>query len=130
MKATYLFVLLVTLLLVGCAAQDTEKEADAAEGDGSSEGVSGRTAKPVAAREADVKILGQEFDPAEVTVKVGGTVTWTNDAGRVQMMAGPKKLFQAKLADGESFSYKFQEAGEYKITNTVPIPFAGTVIVE
>ncbi len=129
MKARYLFALLVVLLLVGCA-KETPKETNTADKTAPADTGAAAEAAKEAPAEAEISVMEQEFDPAVVTIKVGGTVTWTNNAGRTQLIGGPRKLFSAKLADGESFSYTFEEAGEYKVTNTVPIAFAGTVIVE
>ena len=64
------------------------------------------------------------FQPAEVKIDVGGTVTWTNDAtaaashtvtsGDVQS-GGPDGKFDSSLMPvGKTFSYTFTEAGTYK----------------
>ena len=88
------------------------------------------TAAPVGGNA--VAIQGFAFAPANLTVKVGTTVTWTNkdsDAHTVtsQGSGGP---FQSKaLATGESYSYTFTTAGTYSYLCTIHPFMTATVTV-
>ena len=79
------------------------------------------------------------FDPAEVTIKVGDTVTWTNDEpSKVDhhMMSGTVdaedmgELFDEEIEFEESFSYTFDEAGEFDYHCHIHTSMTGKVIVE
>ena len=66
------------------------------------------------AEESKVTIDNFTFSPAELTVKVGTTVTWTNhdDIPHTVVSAGK---FRSKAMDTDnSFSFTFTDAGEYK----------------
>jgi len=76
------------------------------------------------------------FIPADVTVDVGGEVTWTNDdsAGHTitsgSAKSGPDGTFDSGLVFPEStFKHKFEEAGEYPYYCIVHPWMAGTVTV-
>ncbi|MBW2980571.1 cupredoxin domain-containing protein [Candidatus Woesearchaeota archaeon] len=131
MKASYLLILLVVLLLIGCAA---EKPAGPGAPTGGPGGAPAEEAEevvaPAAPEEASVDILADAFDPDEVTVSVGATVTWTNTDTKTHIVAGPKRLFSENVKAGDSFSFTFEEAGEYKITDVLAPIFSGTVVVE
>ena len=133
MKASYLFVLLVALFLIGCAPEAPAPEAEEGAPSAPSapaEREEAAPAEPEAAAEAAVDITKTAFDPEEVTIKAGGTVTWTNTGTSASMIAGPKKLFSEKVEAGETYSFTFEDAGEYQIMNIIPAKFFGTVIVE
>ena len=60
------------------------------------------------------------YIPYEVTVDVGGEVTWSNDDTAAHTVTsgtpagGPDGLFDSSLfMAGTTFSYKFEEAGTY-----------------
>jgi plastocyanin len=60
------------------------------------------------------------FIPSEVTVKVGDTVTWSNDDSAAHTVTsgtptdGPDGIFDSSLfMAGTTFSYTFDKAGEY-----------------
>jgi len=66
------------------------------------------------AADTAVTIDNFTFSPAELTVKVGTTVTWTNhdDIPHTVVSAGK---FRSKAMDTDnSFSFTFTDAGEYK----------------
>lgn len=76
------------------------------------------------------------FIPADVTVDVGGEVTWTNDdtaahtitAGTVE--DGPTGPFDSGLViTGSAFTFEFEEAGTYPYYCIVHPWMAGTVTV-
>lgn len=131
MKLGYLAILLVAFLLIGCASEEAAPEAGAPSEPAGGEGApaTGEAAEP-APLEAEISILGDAFEPADITVSAGATIVWTNNAGRKQVFGGPRRLFSAKIDEGETFSFTFEEAGVYKITNVVPMVFVGTVTVE
>ena len=83
------------------------------------------TADPLA-----VHIDNFVFQPAELTVKVGQTVTWTNrdDIPHTVVCAGK---FRSKTMDtDDKFSFTFAAAGEYKYFCSLHPHMTGIVKVE
>lgn len=70
------------------------------------------------------------FTPAELTVPVGATVTWTNrHAARHDVAAAGGAFRSPLLATGETFSFIFPEAGEYDYSCTIHPSMQGTILV-
>ena len=113
----------------GDAAETTEQPAEtAAEDTGGGAAGGGDTAK--------VGMKGIQFDPAESTVKVGGTVTWTNNESvphDVTKEDGPGAKFSSgngNMQEGDTFEQTFKEAGKVNYVCTVHPNMKGTVTVE
>lgn len=70
------------------------------------------------------------FTPAELTVPVGATVTWTNRHGARHDVAAADGTFTSPLfGEGETFSFTFTEPGEYPYVCTIHPGMEGKVIV-
>ena len=85
---------------------------------------------PPSAEDTKVTIDNFTFTPAELTVKVGTTVTWTNhdDIPHTVVSAGK---FRSKAMDtDDSFSFTFTTAGEYKYFCSLHPHMTGTIKVE
>jgi plastocyanin len=70
------------------------------------------------------------FEPAQLTVKVGQTVTWTNrdDIPHTVVCAGK---FRSKTMDTDgTFSFAFTSAGEYKYFCSLHPHMTGMIKVE
>ena len=70
------------------------------------------------------------FEPAQLTVKVGQTVTWTNrdDIPHTVVCAGK---FRSKTMDTDgTFSFTFTSAGEYKYFCSLHPHMTGVIKVE
>jgi plastocyanin len=60
-----------------------------------------------------VRISNFTFGPKAVTVKVGQTVTWTNDDDIPHTVVATDKSFRSKVIDtGQSFSFTFTKPGQ------------------
>ncbi len=75
--------------------------------------------------------------PAETTVGVGGTVTWTNDDTAAHTVTsgtptdGPDGTFDSSIVmSGATFEYTFEEAGQYDYFCIVHPWMTGKVAVE
>jgi plastocyanin len=82
------------------------------------------------AEDTKVTIDNFTFSPAELTVKVGTTVTWSNhdDIPHTVVSAGK---FRSKAMDTDgTFSFTFTEAGEYKYFCSLHPHMTGVVKVE
>ena len=77
------------------------------------------------------------YIPAEVTVGVGATVTWTNDDTAAHTVTsgtptdGPDGVFDSSIVmSGNTFEFTFEEAGDYDYFCIVHPWMTGKVIVE
>jgi plastocyanin len=87
---------------------------------------------PGAARAADtmVTIDNFTFEPAQLTVKIGTTVTWKNrdDIPHTVVSAGK---FRSKAMDtDDSYSFTFTAAGDYPYFCSLHPHMTGTIKVE
>ena len=82
------------------------------------------------AANASVQIVDMAFAPADVTVSVGETVTWTNADPMVHTVTSTTGAFDSgDLDEGETYTVTFTAPGTYSYLCT-PHPFmTGTVTV-
>ena len=67
----------------------------------------------VRAEDMVIQIENFTFNPAELTIKPGTTVTWKNADDIPHSVVGDGTKFRSKPLDtGETFSMKFTDAGE------------------
>ncbi|WP_370246699.1 plastocyanin/azurin family copper-binding protein [Nocardioides sp.] len=77
-------------------------------------------AAPVASAKAApvvVRIKNYAYDKANLTVKVGQTVTWINEDSAphtVTVTSGPESFDSGTMAQGDEFSFTFTQAGVYE----------------
>jgi plastocyanin len=89
-------------------------------------------ATPVAATggEASVTIVNLAFDPANLEVTVGTTVTWTNAEAIPHTVTAAGGEFGSEiLNEGDTFSHTFNAAGEFDYICAVHPNMTGTVTV-
>jgi plastocyanin len=87
-------------------------------------------ADPARAEDVAVHIDNFVFEPAQLTVKVGTTVAWTNrdDIPHTVVCAGK---FRSKTMDTDgTFSFTFTAPGEYKYFCSLHPHMTGTIKVE
>jgi plastocyanin len=92
--------------------------------------VTAARAEDTRAEDTKVMIDNFTFEPAQLTVKVGTTVTWTNrdDIPHTVVSAGK---FRSKTMDTDgTFTFTFTTAGEYKYFCSLHPHMTGTVKVE
>lgn len=92
---------------------------------------SGRPAGPAVATPS-VNIKEFAFGPESITVKVGTTVTWTNqdqDPHTVTSQHDDGPLKSATLNTGDTYRYTFTKAGSYDYLCTIHPFMTGTVVV-
>jgi plastocyanin len=69
----------------------------------------------VAAGDTAVKIDNFTFEPAQLTVKVGTTVTWVNEDDIPHTVVATGKAFRSKALDtDDKFSFTFTTPGSYE----------------
>jgi plastocyanin len=86
---------------------------------------------PVRAQDAaEVQVVDFAFEPANVTVSVGATVTWTNIGTRPHTVTADNGAFDSgRLDPGETFSYTFNEAGTFDYFCGFHPDMQGSVVV-
>lgn len=83
----------------------------------------------------EVVMQGNAFQPDQITLPAGTTVTWINaDAVEHTVTAGSRGsaigMFDETVPPGETFSFSFEETGTYAYHCTIHPGMDGTVIVE
>ena len=71
---------------------------------------------PVLADTMEVSIAEYRYEPAELTIKVGTTVKWTNNEKRVShsiLFTGPGGFESERFFPGESWERTFDKPGSY-----------------
>lgn len=77
-----------------------------------------------------VSIENLSFNPTTVEVKVGDTVTWTNNDGVSHTVTGDSGLDSGTLAAGATYSKTFDAAGTYEYGCSIHPDMKGTVVVK
>jgi len=81
-----------------------------------------------------VTIQDMAFSPATIKVKVGDTVTWTNQDSTSHTVTADSTSADAPdsptLSKGDTYKFTFNKAGTYKYHCTFHSFMTGTVIVE
>jgi plastocyanin len=113
------------IVVAGCGGDD----------DGGDSGSPDTKEQPAPAAEggsAEVSMKDIKFNPSEVTVKAGDTVTWTNDDGVGHDVTGDsfKSGDPGALENGDTFEHTFDKAGSFDYVCTVHPGMKGTVKVE
>ena len=79
----------------------------------------------------EVKIDNFTFGPAELTVVVGTTVTWTNRDDIPHTVVSTDKVFKSKVLDtDETFSSTFSTPGTFPYFCSIHPKMTGTVVVQ
>ena len=80
---------------------------------------------------AQVKIDNFSFEPREITVAPGTTITWTNRDDVPHTVTSNDDKFSSKALDtDDQFSFTFRDAGTYEYYCSVHPKMTGKVIVK
>jgi plastocyanin len=92
---------------------------------------SSSSSQPATGGAAQISMKNIAFTPADVTVKVGQTVTWTNDdAAQHDVVANDGTFKSDLLGTGQTFSFTFTKAGTFAYYCAVHPQMKGTVTVQ
>lgn len=84
---------------------------------------------PAAAEE--VKIDNFTFNPPQITVKAGTTVTWTNSDDIPHTVVASERQFRSKAMDtGDKFSFTFTSPGVYDYFCSLHPHMVGKIVVD
>ena len=102
MKTKLSLLFLATLLMAACGPKSAPTPAGTTS-----------TSMPLSGN-VDVTIAGFAFSPAELTIKVGTTIKWTNqDSAAHNITADDSSWGSSSLAQGDSFSFTFSNSGTF-----------------
>jgi plastocyanin len=120
------------LVVAGCGGDDDDDG-----GGGGGGGGGGATEQPSGGGGgggggANVTMKGIAFNPADITIKAGDTVTWTNDDSTGHDVTGDdfKSGAPGGIGNGDTFEHTFDKAGTFDYVCTVHPGMEGTVKVE
>ena len=113
------------LLFTACSSDDSgddgggDASSDTAADDGGS------------ASGTSVAIADFAFDPGDLTVSVGDTITWTNDDDTDHTVTSDDDAFDSGNVGGDdTFEQTFDEAGEFAYHCSIHSQMSGTITVE
>jgi plastocyanin len=104
----------MVLALAACGSDDAGDTAAPADGTGGGEDA--------------VSIVDNDYEPADLEVAVGETVSWTND-GDVDHTVTFDDEDSGNLAPGDDYDRTFDEAGEFDYACTIHATMVATVTV-
>ncbi len=127
------------LVGVGCGDDDDDSggdSADTAEQEAPAEEPAPSGGGGAAGPAVEVGMVDIQFDPKDVTVAKGGTITWTNNESvphDVTKEDGPGPDFSSgkgNMQEGDTFDQKFDVAGKINYVCTVHPNMVGTITVK
>jgi plastocyanin len=84
-----------------------------------------------AAEPVTVRINGMRFEPANITVKPGATVTWVQDSTMPHSISGTNGgLRSDTLSRGQQYSYTFVQSGRFDYACGIHPSMKGSIVVE
>jgi amicyanin len=132
-----LAVTLATIAVESVSAQNsTDQQQSSATGNSGS--ISAGSGTKVSIVEEASEMGDQAYDPNPVNVKVGDTVTWTNDDSQAHTVTSGtdssdpnmgKDFDSSTLSQNQTFSHKFDAAGEFPYFCTLHPTMVGKVVV-
>jgi plastocyanin len=89
------------------------------------------SASPIWAATIEVKIDNFIFNPQQITVMAGDTVTWSNGDDIPHTVTSTTMAFHSKALDtGDKFSFTFATPGSYAYFCSLHPHMTGTIVVE
>ena len=87
--------------------------------------------RPAWAADIEVKIDNFTFNPQQITVKAGDTVTWVNHDDIPHTVTSKTALFRSKAMDtDDKFSFTFATPGSFPYFCALHPHMTGTIVVE
>lgn len=135
MRSFLVLLIVAGLALAGCAAEADETvpaSADPASADptgASTTDASENTDAATTVEATTVEIVDFDFEPVEVEVAVGDTVTWNQSGTSTHTVDFSDGEESEDLTEGSSYSRTFDQAGEYPFACFFHPQMTGTVSV-
>lgn len=77
-----------------------------------------------------VSIKNTSFNPPNITVSPGTTVTWTNNDSITHTVTSNDNKFNMTLNPGQTFSFTFSDAGTFAYHCSIHASMTGQVVVK
>ena len=77
-----------------------------------------------------VRIVSFSFQPSEITINAGESVTWINDDPAVHTASADDLTWSLKMIKGQNMTKTFNNPGEYPYHCAIHPSMKGKVIVE
>lgn len=142
MDYRFLLVLAVVLIASGCASNSSPEASPASE--------TGDSPEPTDADTNTIYLTDSGFQPSEITVEQGETVTWVNNASSSMWVASDQHPTHTEYdgtslrsgdcdsgeaefdqcSTGERYSFTFEKTGTWGYHNHEPYVQGGQVVVE
>jgi plastocyanin len=88
-------------------------------------------ARQVSAADIEVKIDNFTFNPQQITVNAGDTVTWVNHDDIPHTVTSKTQVFRSKAMDTDDrFSFTFAKPGTYAYFCALHPHMTGSIVVE
>ncbi len=117
------FLAILSVLVIACSQSKPTAPAQSVPQSAVNAGNSGKA--------VSVAIQGFKFSPADLTVKVGDTVEWTNqDSAPHTVESSDGTLKSDELSKGDAYSYTFQKPGKYDYICGIHPSMHGSVTVQ
>jgi plastocyanin len=131
-KLLALILACLALGLVACGGDDDDSGDSGGSGDGNA------TEQPAGGGGTEVSLENIQFNPKDVTVKTGETITFTNDESiphDVHKTSGPGDNFASGppggMQEGDTFELTLDQPGKYEYVCDVHAPgMAGSITVK
>lgn len=105
---TLLGAILLAIAMAACGESSNEGAAEAVEG-------------------TQVSVVDNDFEPSNLQVKAGDTVTWTWEASNDHNVVGD--TFESDVQQSGTFTHTFDDAGEYEYVCTLHAGMNGAIVV-
>jgi plastocyanin len=119
MRTTKLMLIVLSIAamaLAGCSSSDGTAD-------------STTTTEATGGGDTEVSVLNFRFEPGDVTVSVGDSVTWTNDSSSGHTTTASDGGWDQALAGGETFTLTFDTAGTFDFFCAIHPAMTGSVTV-
>jgi amicyanin len=117
--------LIIALPLAGCAGSGSTAGTSAAEATGPTV-----THETNPASKNEISIKGNAFNPDNLSIKVGDTVTWINNDSYAHTVKTAKGEFDSgNMASGAKFSFTFDKEGTYDYICGIHTFMKGKIVV-
>lgn len=97
-------------------------------GDGDASGSEAQATPAAGGGGTTVAVIDNEFQPADLSVSAGDTVTWEWQGNIPHNVKGDG--FESEIQDEGTFTYTFDSAGEYPYECTIHPGMEGTITVQ
>ena len=118
----FVALLIIALPLAGCTGSGSTA--------GTTTTAAATTAAETNAAKNEISIESNTFKPDNVTIKVGGTITWiNNDSYAYTVKASNGEFDSGNMASGATFSFTFDKEGSYDYICGIHTFMKGTITV-